>query len=54
MENLKTIEQLIEGKCIVVATDGIKTRHFNGEYVEKFSAVFFAISSHYEILGYIQ
>jgi len=53
---LKQIGELKEGKCQVLTKskfDG-KEKIFDGTYVAKYPAVFFAIPSTYEIIGYYQ
>ncbi len=43
-------EDLHDGPCIVVTDRG----NFSGHFASEYPAVFFAIPSHYQILGYIQ
>lgn len=51
---LKQINELKDGKCIVVASLGDLEKRFEGDYCEKLKIVFMAIPSTYEIKGYIQ
>jgi len=51
---MKTINELIEGDCIVIARAGNDTREFHGSYSNEFQCVFFTIPSTFEIIGYIQ
>jgi hypothetical protein len=53
---VKSIKELKDGKCQVLTKskfDG-KEKIFNGTYSAKYPAVFFAIPSTYEIIGYYQ
>jgi hypothetical protein len=53
---LKSITELKEGKCQVLTKskfDG-KEKIFAGTYSAEYPAVFFAIPSTYEIIGYYQ
>jgi len=53
---LKSIKELKEGKCQVLTKnkfDG-KEKIFDGTYSAEYPAVFFAIPSTYEIIGYYQ
>jgi hypothetical protein len=53
---LKRIEELKEGKCQVLTKSKIngKEKIFAGTYSAEYPAVFFAIPSTYEIVGYYQ
>ena len=53
---LKRIEELKEGKCQVLTKNKFngKEKIFDGTYSAKYPAVFFAIPSTYEIVGYYQ
>jgi hypothetical protein len=54
--NLKSIKELKDGKCQVLTKSKIngKEKIFNGTYSAEYPAVFFAIPSTYEIIGYYQ
>lgn len=54
--NLKSITELEEGKCQVLTKSKIdgKEKIFSGTYSAIYRAVFFAIPSTYEIIGYYQ
>lgn len=47
---MKTIDELKQGDCQVITNYG----QFHGYFSKEHKCVFFAIPSHYEILGYIQ
>ena len=53
---LKRIEELKEGKCQVLTKNKFngKEKIFDGTYSAEYPAVFFAIPSTYEIIGYYQ
>lgn len=53
-ENLKTIDDLKPGDCIVIAKCYDKIKEFHGIYSQDFQCVFFAIPDYYEIIGYKQ
>ena len=54
--NLKSITELKDGKCQVLTKSKIdwKEKIFAGTYSAEYPAVFFAIPSTYEIVGYYQ
>ena len=51
---IKTLNDLVEGKCIVVTSSGDTVKEFEGYYDKKLNLVFMCIPSHYEIQSYIQ
>lgn len=51
---MKTINELQDGQCVVVAKHGENEKHFNGSYDENLKLVFFCMPDYYEIIGYIQ
>lgn len=51
---LKTKSELQEGKCIAVAKAGETIKEFEASYSEILKAVFMAVPSNYEIIGYKQ
>ena len=51
---LKTINELNEGACTVVAKYGDKVRNFEGTYAANLGIVFMAVPDRFEIIGYIQ
>ena len=52
---MKNINELKEGKCIVIAEDTTgKIKRYEGSYNLKFEVVFFCIPNNYKILGYEQ
>lgn len=50
--NLKQVNELQEGDCIVITKNNDIIKEFEGSY--EFNTVYFTIPSHYEIIGYIQ
>ncbi|MGG4438405.1 hypothetical protein AAXE64_28025 [Priestia megaterium] len=51
---MKTINELIDGQCIVVAKHGDSIKHFDAVYVEPLGVVYFVIPDYYDVIGYIQ
>lgn len=51
---LKTINELKQGECIVVAKYLDNEKQFNATYDEKLKVAFFIMPERYNILGYIQ
>jgi hypothetical protein len=51
---MKTINELKDGKCVVIAEKNGVVKKFAGHFVSKYPAVFFTIPADYKILGYEQ
>lgn len=53
-EKLLSMDDLKEGKCVAVASNGKLTQAFKATYSKKYRTVFFAIPRNYKVLGYKQ
>ena len=51
---LKQVRDLTDGDCVVVAKSADQIKHFKGVYDEMKRVVFFAVPSHFEVVGYLQ
>lgn len=51
---MKQLHELTAGKCTVIAEYDGKQRTFNGTYAEDLNLVFYAMPSHYNVIGYEQ
>lgn len=50
-ESMKSLKELIDGKCMVITEDG---KQYNGFYNKKLEVAFFCIPAHKKVIGYIQ
>ncbi len=48
---MKSLKELIDGKCMVITEDG---KQYNGFYNKKLEVAFFCIPAHKKVIGYIQ
>lgn len=54
MDNLKSVNELKEGKCTVVYESTGTIKKTEGSYNKKFNLVFMCVPSESKILGYLQ
>lgn len=51
---MKTVEELKDGECVVVARHDVTIKRFKGVYDETLKVVFFTIPYYYGVIGYEQ
>lgn len=51
---IKTLNELVEGECTVVALSGETVKEFDGYYNDKLNFVSMCLPNHYEVRSYIQ